>query len=150
MTGAKSMALEVSRLAVKAVLRLSRSTSPDCTAVNLSLAFRLRNSTASGLSNRATATARHTSTSSPEYFPDCSTKLNPGKFPLTPQTSLPRLFILFNRPELDVPPLVSACADFSLERLLQAAIGITRSITANGKKLHLRINVFLTLALTGK
>ena len=87
----------MSLLNVHVVLRLNTSISPDCKAVKRSLALRLRNCTASGLSNIAAAIARQISTSSPEYLPSLFTKLNPGNSPLTPQTNLPRLSTVLRR-----------------------------------------------------
>src|ERR1700750_3258269 len=81
---------EVSRDRVQVVLRDSTSISPDCSAVNRSLADSGTNLTLVGSLKIAAATARQTSTSSPVQLPLSSGDEKPGRAWLTPQDSMPR------------------------------------------------------------
>src|SRR3954452_16801234 len=81
---------EVSRDEVQVVLRASRSTSPDCSAVKRSLAVSATNLTLLASLKTAAATARQKSTSSPVQLPCASGRPKPPSVPLAPQLSIPR------------------------------------------------------------
>src|SRR3954471_19028101 len=81
---------EVSREDVQVVLRASRSTSPDCSAVKRSLAVSATNLTLAGSLKTAAATARQKSTSRPVQLPCASGRPKPPSVPLPPQLSIPR------------------------------------------------------------
>src|SRR5574343_1020484 len=81
---------EASRLKVKVVLRASRSTSPDCSAVKRCCAFSGTYFTLAASPSTAAAVARHRSTSRPRHWPAESAALKPARPVLTPHTSWPR------------------------------------------------------------
>src|SRR3954452_15487890 len=87
---AKLAPSEVSRDKVQVVLRDSTSTSPDCSAVNRSLADSGTYFTLVGSLKIAAAMARQTSTSSPVQLPLSSGDEKPGRPALTPQDNMPR------------------------------------------------------------
>src|SRR3954453_7543788 len=82
---------EVSRDDVQVVLRASRSTSPDCSAVKRSLAVSATNLTLLASLKIAAATARQKSTSRPVQLPCASGRPKPPSVPLAPQLSMPRV-----------------------------------------------------------
>src|SRR6185437_12501803 len=88
--GPKFRPSEVSRDDVQVVLRMSTSTSPDCSAVKRSFADSGTNLTLLTSLKMAAAIARHTSTSSPVHLPCASGKPKPASVPLAPQLSVPR------------------------------------------------------------
>src|SRR3954452_10174378 len=87
---AKLAPSEVSRDKVQVVLRDSTSTSPDCSAVNRSLADSGTYFTLVGSLKIAAAMARQTSTSSPVQLPLSSSDEKAGRPWLTPHASMPR------------------------------------------------------------
>src|SRR3954452_10428410 len=87
---AKLAPSEVSRDKVQVVLRDSTSTSPDCSAVNRSLADSGTYFTLVASLKIAAAMARQTSTSSPVQLPLSSGDEKPGRPWLTPQATMPR------------------------------------------------------------
>src|ERR671928_1508497 len=95
----------VSRDMVQVVLRDSRSTSPDCSAVKRSLALRGVYLTLFGSLKIAAATARQTSTSKPVQLPFSSGLEKPGRPWLTPHCTKP-LFVT----ALSVGPGSAFCA----------------------------------------
>src|SRR6266496_1632868 len=78
------------RVSVQVALRASTSTSPDCKAVNRSLAERATYLTFPASPKTAAATALQMSTSKPCHWPVLSGNEKPAKLGLTPQSKVPR------------------------------------------------------------